>query len=362
MISSNGYEFIKRKEGLRLKAYPDPGTGGAPYTIGYGHTDGVRKGDTCTLQQANSWLLADCATAENILNRALPDAHRLTRGQRDALVSFIFNIGPGTRGVKDGFVTLKNGQPSTMLRMLYAHNYAAAADQFLKWVYGNGRKLPGLVTRRKEERDMFLGESAAIERPAVVPSQLIPPPISQAQGKNMGLFLPLAFNAILEAVPSLIRLFGSSEVSERNAKAVETVVKAAQTATGATNEQELIEKLDSDAEAPALVEQAVRAIAYDLFIDSGGIKEAREANVQASGTFTKLLTNPAMWMSVLLLPMVYIVVVAVVAGGTEFSDEIKVMVVTAVVTGVLGSITGFWLGTSFGSARKTDALIDQTKR
>lgn len=58
-ISPAGLDLIKKFEGLKLAAYPDPGTGGDPYTIGYGHTGGVKPSDVCTLAQAASWLQSD---------------------------------------------------------------------------------------------------------------------------------------------------------------------------------------------------------------------------------------------------------------------------------------------------------------
>jgi len=58
-ISPAGLDLIKRFEGLKLAAYPDPGTGAEPYTIGYGHTSGVKPSDTCTPAQAQAWLQSD---------------------------------------------------------------------------------------------------------------------------------------------------------------------------------------------------------------------------------------------------------------------------------------------------------------
>ncbi|PHM58412.1 lysozyme [Xenorhabdus hominickii] len=62
-ISENGLRFIQQWEGLKLKAYPDPATGGIPWTIGYGHTKGVKKGDVITEQQAEDFLHDDLTFA-----------------------------------------------------------------------------------------------------------------------------------------------------------------------------------------------------------------------------------------------------------------------------------------------------------
>jgi lysozyme len=81
---------------------------------------------------------------------------QLNPNQYAALVSFVFNVGPGKKDFKSGFVTLKNGRPSSMLRMLNAQLYRAAAEEFPKWV--NNPPLPGLVKRRAAERALFLQE------------------------------------------------------------------------------------------------------------------------------------------------------------------------------------------------------------
>jgi lysozyme len=68
----------------------------------------------------------------------------LTQGQHDALVSFTYNEGAGRL------------QSSTLLKDLNAGNYAAVPAEFMKWVFGGGVKLPGLVTRRRAECKLFL--------------------------------------------------------------------------------------------------------------------------------------------------------------------------------------------------------------
>jgi lysozyme len=128
-------------EGCRLTAYPDPGTGGAPWTIGYGHTRGVSKGDTCTLAQADAWLAEDIQSASDEANAYV--AVPLTQHQFDALVDFIFNLGDG------------NFEHSTLARLLNEGDYAGADAEFAKWVRGGGRVLPGLVKRRSLEAAWF---------------------------------------------------------------------------------------------------------------------------------------------------------------------------------------------------------------
>lgn len=132
------------------------------WTIGYGHTTGIGP-DTppCTEEQAEIWLQEDLAKAFRVVKMWV--GVFLTTNQREALASFVFNVGPGAPNDKDGFVWLKrlrNGTPvhSTMLVKLNAGDYAGAAAEFPKWVYGGGKVLDGLVTRRAMERSLFESE------------------------------------------------------------------------------------------------------------------------------------------------------------------------------------------------------------
>ena len=68
--------------------------------------------------------------------------------------------------------------------------------------------------------------------------------------------------------------------------------------------------------------------------------------------------SPALWISCGLLPLVYIVVVGVMFGE-GWTNDIRAMVVSSIISLVLGSITGFFLGTSYGSQKKTAMLADR---
>lgn len=141
--SQRGVDLIKRHEGLRLTAYPDPATGGEPWTIGYGTTAGVRPGMTISSARAEEMLQADLPRFEAAVSRLVTVP--LDQHQFDALVSFTYNLGEG------------NLRSSTLLKKLNAGDYAAAAAQFERWVTAAGKPLPGLVKRRAAERAMFEG-------------------------------------------------------------------------------------------------------------------------------------------------------------------------------------------------------------
>lgn len=142
-VSDHGRRCIENFEGLRLTAYQDQV---GVWTIGYGHTAGVRQGQVLTRDQADEFLVGDLAVAESAVCRLVTVP--LTANQFDALVSFTFNVGVGAL------------TESTLLRELNTSEYQAAADQFDRWVHGerNGVavELAALVTRRAEEHALFL--------------------------------------------------------------------------------------------------------------------------------------------------------------------------------------------------------------
>lgn len=140
--SEAGYDLIKSFEGLSLEAYPDPASGGEPWTIGYGHTGGVKRGDTVTEAEADELLRKDVARAERCLANSVKGV--LTQGQIDACCSFIFNLGCGNFG------------KSTLLKCINAGDDVAAAAEFGKWVRGGGKIMAGLVRRRQAEVELFL--------------------------------------------------------------------------------------------------------------------------------------------------------------------------------------------------------------
>ena len=138
-IGQKGLDLIKRFEGLRLRSYLCPAN---VWTIGYGHTGAVKRGQQITSEQAEELLKSDLVRFEKIVSESVNVP--LKQQQFDALVSLAFNIGT------NAFAN------STLVRMLNAANYAGAADQFLRWNQAGGRVLDGLTRRRQAERALFL--------------------------------------------------------------------------------------------------------------------------------------------------------------------------------------------------------------
>ena len=138
-LSLKGSLFIKLKEGYRSVAYNELDN---VWTIGYGHTLGVTKGMTCTKEQANAWFIQDVAKCEASVNK---QNLKLSQNQFDALVSYAFNIGVGAFESSTLLAMIKNGKPEAdIINWWKTH-----------WITAKGVVLPGLVTRRAEEADMF---------------------------------------------------------------------------------------------------------------------------------------------------------------------------------------------------------------
>ena len=151
-VGDDGINLIKQFEGcarLRedglIEAYPDPGTGDEPWTIGWGATrDGlhgyVREGTVWTQEQCDERLVSDLVRYANDVARAIGDAPT-SQAQFDAMVSFHYNTGA------IGWATLTKKHK--------ARDYEGAAAEFARWNRAGGRVLKGLVRRRGSEAKMY---------------------------------------------------------------------------------------------------------------------------------------------------------------------------------------------------------------
>lgn len=137
-ISENCLDLIKQFEGCKLKAYKCPA---GIWTIGYGRTTDVHEGDTCTQEQADTWLTEEANEFAEQIEKMVKVP--LTQNELDALTSFAYNVGIG------------NFSRSTMLKRINEANFEEAAPEFLKWNKAAGKVLPGLVKRRQAEMDLF---------------------------------------------------------------------------------------------------------------------------------------------------------------------------------------------------------------
>lgn len=185
-----------------------------------------------------------------------------------------------------------------------------------------------------------------------------PAPIVESQPTweaPMSPFVVAALPALIKEIPGLIRSFGSGEVTERNAAAAEAVLNVVQQATGTSNAQAAIEAVASD---PAKRAAATEALAAEHWFDvteagSTGIEGAREFARTTTSQGERFWEMGVFWVTVLLLPLLYLTTYWVLTGSTDaFSGELRAAVASAVVTGVLSGITGFWLGLKFSAPRQ----------
>jgi GH24 family phage-related lysozyme (muramidase) len=142
--------MIKKFEGCETKrpngmfaAYPDPASGGDPWTIGYGTTGAdVKKGVIWTQKQCDDRFAKDLPNfGAKVLS--LVGSSKTSQNQFDAMVSFAYNLGT------DALRT------STLLKKHKAGDYAGAQAEFGKWIHGGGKVMPGLVARRAAEAALY---------------------------------------------------------------------------------------------------------------------------------------------------------------------------------------------------------------
>lgn len=177
--SEKGLNIIKKYESCRLSAYRDPV--GIP-TIGWGHTAGVRMGQTITQAQADAYLAQDVGTAERAVS-GYDGTYHWNQNQFDALVSFTYNCG------SDNLDKITAEGTRTI---------ATISKKMLSYVKaGTGKVLPGLVRRRTEEKALF---DTPVEYSRPLPSE------------------PSAWDA--EAVRSLQEALNADSIRDANGKAL----------------------------------------------------------------------------------------------------------------------------------------------
>jgi GH24 family phage-related lysozyme (muramidase) len=181
-LTPEGWTLLRTWEGCRLSAYPDPASGGAPWTIGYGHTGpDVVPGLTITQQQADTFLQKDVAHAASAVERLLPGM-ALLPCQHDALISFCFNVGVGALETSTLRKRLLAGESTTLV----------LKEELPHWCKGPHGPVEGLKRRRAAE----VAHATAAEQAQATPTtqqgliQLAVPYLSQndsatGQGSRM---------------------------------------------------------------------------------------------------------------------------------------------------------------------------------
>ena len=129
-------------EGLRQNAYPDPATGGKPWTVCYGETQDVHKGDYHSIAECKAMLIDSLQKYANGISACvtapMPDDRYV------ALVSFAYNVGVGA------------ACKSSVVRLINQGRIREGCDALMKWDRAAGIRFPGLTKRRAKERELCL--------------------------------------------------------------------------------------------------------------------------------------------------------------------------------------------------------------
>jgi len=145
-------KFIEPFEGFSALPYPDPVSGGEPFTIGYGSTTDFHGNPVTLGTPPVSPALASLMLMRDLQQALLTIANAvkvpLTSDEWVALASFVYNVGSG------------NFASSTLLKLLNSGQYSAAAEQFQRWDLHNGQVISGLLKRREAEAAEFEGNNA----------------------------------------------------------------------------------------------------------------------------------------------------------------------------------------------------------
>ncbi len=159
--------IIKKWEGLNLEAYPDPASGGAPFTIGYGATSvygaPVRPGDKISPALADELLRKEITRIAGALHQLIPVTQHYGANQQAALISWAYNVGLGAV------------ESSTLRKRLLAGESAQVVipEELPKWNKANGKVMDGLANRRAAEVALFTGKPLVQQEPAKLsPSSL----------------------------------------------------------------------------------------------------------------------------------------------------------------------------------------------
>lgn len=137
--SENGIRLIKQFEGCRLSAYQ---CAAGVWTIGYGHTAGVKKGQRITQAQAEQYLKTDLTSFEKKVEK-YDSIYHWNQNQFDALISFAFNVGNIDQLTANG-----------------SRNIKTISQKILQYNKATGKTLSGLTERRKAEQALFLKQAA----------------------------------------------------------------------------------------------------------------------------------------------------------------------------------------------------------
>lgn len=233
------------------------------------------------------------------------------------------------------------GQPTRTREQAHA-TYAAA-----------GGRLAGVVQtdepmRTEPAQETGAGIAQGPERAAHM--KATPQPLPEPT-KEPPMPIPAIVGALLpvltSAVPELVKLIKpDSKSAEKNATIAAKAFEVAQQALGAANAQDVAERIQSDPAAAQAVREAVQAHWYTLVEVGGGIAAARESDAASAIAGLRAWHSPSFWAMLLLLPLVYMLVgsIAGLWGYSEWSDDVRAAIATAMVSLIVGSAAGYYFG------------------
>jgi hypothetical protein len=286
-------------------------------------------------------------TVRGIINRWAPPSENVTSAYVLAVCDGMVQPDADLPDIADTYAFLARG-------IVRHENGKAAALEISDTTWEDALKLAGFVPppplaaplspRPEQPEPSVVEQTRVIIEPAAEP----PPPPPKEKKMPLPIIAGLAIDALLTSIPSLIRAFGKGERTQDNARLAETVIPLAKAAIGATNEQDLIERL-SDPSVVTKIDSAVRENWATISeAGGGGITGAAERNLTAATV--PLWKQPAFAIAVLLMPLIYFAAIWTLIDPSS-TAEIKTMVVSLVVGGTLGAIVGFFLGSSFTTSR-----------
>lgn len=183
-------------------------------------------------------------------------------------------------------------------------------------------------------------------------------PTQPPKAKPMLPIIAALLPSLIEAIPKLGALFGSgSEVATRNVKAAEVAFSIAKDALGATNEQQVVERLKADPVAVETVAKAIEDNWYTLTeAGGGGIDGARKADAAVIASGETVWKSPSFVMGCLLLPLVYLIVGNVTGlYGVEWAPEARAGIAGSLAGGIVMGLIGYYFGQTTSRNRSAPA-------
>lgn len=172
-----------------------------------------------------------------------------------------------------------------------------------------------------------------------------PAPAPAPKGSFMAPIIAALLPSLIDAIPKLGALFAKSDTAKTNVKAAEIAFSVAKEALGATNEQEVIARVQSDPAAAATVSKAIEDNWFQLTdAGGGGIDGARKADAATSGG--DMLKSPTFWICLFMLPLVYLFALSLIGiiGTATWSDDVRAGLAGSIISAIIGGIVGYYTG------------------